>query len=381
MMDTPRQEVARSFRAWRQSLARASERHEYDEVQRFLRLLASTGTPLIEGLAVHFIYYDQSTRSVALTGEVNDWGRTGITLPMTSLGRTGIFYRSIELNEPARLEYKLIVDGRMIADPLCPNTVDNGIGERNSYFAVGDFPEPPEVRRVDAIPHGRLEEFEFESRLLHNRRKIHIYLPPGYDNNPSRRFPTLYVNDGSEYLNRGRLPTVLDNLLASGRIHPLIAVMVDPVVRGLEYRASEQYAAFIESELIPYIDQRYRTIAQRETRGIMGASLGGLISAYVGLSRAHLFSKIGGQSSAFHLEEAKIANLLSGLKSRTEFCFDLGKYEPRYTAAHRRIIGWLNASGRRCFFQELPGGHNWTSWRTHLPDLLINLWHVEHSRS
>ena len=66
------------------------------------------------------------------------------------------------------------------------------------------------------------------------------------------------MHDGGEYLHRGRLPTVLDNLIFGGEIGPLIAIMVDPVMRGREYRASEEYAAFLESELLPYVEGRYR---------------------------------------------------------------------------------------------------------------------------
>src|SRR5262249_42390821 len=151
---------------------------------------------------------------------------------------------------------------------------------------------------------------------------------------------------------------------------PLIAVMVDPVVRGREYRASEDYAAFLEVELLPYVEGRYRTLAQREARGVMGASLGGLISFYVALSRPHLFSQVGGQSSALPLEEAGLAALLATFRARTAFYLDVGKYEPRYLPAHGRIVATLNTLGCPYFFQQLGAGHNWTSWRTHLKDLL-----------
>jgi len=374
MMERQHDWAVASFPAWRQRLEQAAEPHLQDEMQKFLRLLGTVGTPLIDGLAVHFIYYDPRAHQVAVTGEFTDWGRTGVMMPMTPLRHTGLFHHTLELEGPARLEYKLVVDGRVIADPLCPNTVDNGIGEQNSYFVVGDFREPPELSWVPTIPHGRMEAFDFASRLLRNRRRIHAYLPPGYDEERARRFPTLYVHDGGEYLHRGRLPTVLDNLIFGREIGPLIAIMVDPVVRGREYRASEAYAAFLEAELLPHVEGRYRTLAQREARGVMGASLGGLSSFYVALSRPQLFSRVGGQSSALHLEEARITALLTSFRARTAFYLDVGKYEPRYLPVHRRIVVRLHAVGYPYLFQELAGGHNWTSWRAHLKDLLTCLW-------
>jgi enterochelin esterase family protein len=374
MIERQHERAAVSFPAWRHRLERAAEPYLNDELQQFLRLLGTMGTPLIDELTVHFLYYGPRAYHVAVTGEFTDWGRTGITMPLTPLRHTGLFHSALQIEGPARLEYKVVVDGRVLVDPLCPHTVDSGIGGWNSYFVVGDFHEPPELSWVPTIPHGRVEEFDFESRLLGNRRRIYAYLPPGYDAERARRFPTLYVHDGGEYLHRGRLPTVLDNLIFSREIGPLIAVMVDPVMRGREYRASEDYAAFLEVELLPHVERRYRTLAQREARGVMGASLGGLISFYVALSRPHLFSRVGGQSSALHLEEAKIAALLTRLSARTTFYLDVGKYEPRYLPTHQRIVAMLNTLGYPCLFQQPAAGHNWTSWRTHLKDLLICLW-------
>ena len=373
-METQHDWTVAGFPAWRQRLEQAAEPQLQDEIQKFLRLLGTVGTPLIDGLAVHFIYYDPRAHHVAVTGEFTDWGRTGVTMPLTPLRHTGIFHNTLQLEGPARLEYKVVVDGQVISDPFCLHTADNGMGGQNSYFVVGDFHEPPELSWIPTIPHGRVEEFDFESRRLGNRRRLHIYLPPSYDAEPSQRFPTLYVHDGGEYLHRGHLPTVLDNLIFSREIGPLIAIMVDPVMRGREYRASEDYAAFLELELLPHMERRYRTLTQRESRGVMGASLGGLISFYVALSRPHLFSRVGGQSSALHLEEAKIMALLTRVSARTTFYLDVGRYEPRYVPTHQRMVAMLNALGHPCLFQQLGAGHNWTSWRTHLKDLLTYLW-------
>jgi HSP20 family molecular chaperone IbpA len=151
--------------------------------------------------------------------------------------------------------------------------------------------------------------------------------------------------------------------------------------------------------LLPYIESHYRALAQREARGVMGASLGGLISTYLALSRPQLFSKVGGQSSAlFLLDGGRGSGLAADLQARfamlqrqgrgtkplsvlveelqepVAFYFDVGKYEPQFIPAHHRLVPRLEAKGCPCFFQELTGGHNWTSWRAHLKDLLTFLW-------
>ena len=372
MTETKREEAAPTFPTWRRRLEEAPEDKIREEVDRFLQVLKAVGTPMIDGPSVHFIYYDPEARRVRLTGEFNQWSRQGIAL--TPLRDTGIFYHSLQVRGPARVEYKFIVDGEWVMDPFCPNAVDNGIGEQNSFLVVGDFQEPSELEWVPTIPHGRVEEFDFRSKLLRNSRRVYVYLPPDYEADSAQRFPTFYVHDGGEYLTRARLATVLDNLRYSRDIPSLIAVMVDPVDRAREYWANEGYGRFTEEELVPAIDDRYRTLAQREARGVMGASLGGLISTYLGLSRPHLFSKVGGQSSAFFLEQDKIAALVRDLTVPLAFYFDVGKYEPQFIPAHQRLVPLLEAGGCSCFFQELAGGHNWTSWRAHLKDLLTCLW-------
>lgn len=145
MMEKQHERTTVSFPAWRHRLEQAPEPHLQNEVQQFLRLLGTVGTPLIEGLAIHFLYYDPRARHVAVTGEFTDWGRTGVTMPLTRLRHTGLFYHTLELEGSARLEYKVVVDGRVIVDPRCPQTVDSGIGGWNSYFLVGDFHEPAEL--------------------------------------------------------------------------------------------------------------------------------------------------------------------------------------------------------------------------------------------
>jgi enterochelin esterase-like enzyme/HSP20 family molecular chaperone IbpA len=396
-METGREEAAPTFPTWRRRLEQANESELHDEVARFTQVLKAVGTPMIDGASVYFVYYDHDARQVAATGEFNQWDRRG--MPLVPLGNTGIFYRTMDFQGPVRVEYKLIVDGEWVTDPFCPNNIDNGIGEKNSYFVVGDLRDPPELEASASVPRGRVQEFEFESEVLHNQRRVYVYMPANYQVHVNDGFPVLYVHDGGEYLTRARLPTILDNLIHNQEIPPLMAVMVDPVDRLREYWANEEYARFTETELIPHIDKTYRTLARREGRGVIGASMGGLISTYLGLSRPHLFSKVGGQSSALFLmdrergsslvtgllkrfgvtknplgEAKRLSTLVAELRTPLAFYFDVGKYEPQFIPAHQQLVPLLEAQGCPCLYQELIGGHNWTSWRAHLKDMLTFLW-------
>jgi enterochelin esterase-like enzyme len=154
--------------------------------------------------------------------------------------------------------------------------------------------------------------------------------------------------------------------------------MVDPVNRMREYWANPDYTEFLSEELLPHVDERYRTVQDRKARGVMGASLGGLISVYTALSRPKLFSLVAGQSSALQIEQQKLVKALERAGRGTfRFYFDVGKYEPGFIPAHEEFVSVLKKKRWPTLYQVLPGGHNWTSWRAHLKDLLVFLWRPE----
>ena len=380
-MAIAREDAAPSFESWKLRLERAAPDRLQAEIDEFLRILTVLGTPLIDGPNVHFVYYDTHADQVALAGEFNEWGRNKDAIPMRRFGDTALFFHTLTVPGATRLEYKFIVDGEWKPDPLCQHKIDNGIGAENTFFIVGDFHDPPELQVVADIPHGRVEEFEFESKLLHNRRRIYIYLPAAYDRDSDTRFPSFYVHDGGEYLERARMATVMDNLIHARSIPPIVTVMIDPVDRMTEYRANDAYRDFLCDEFVPATDRRYRTIDHRDHRGVMGASLGGLISAYAALSRPQLFARVAGQSSALQYGEERLVSILTGLAAPAtiKFYLDVGSYEPRFIPAHERFVALLRQKGWPCLYQEIAGGHNWTNWRAHLKDLLLYLWDEEPS--
>ena len=143
---------------------------------------------------------------------------------------------------------------------------------------------------------GRVVRERFESQVLKDNtagdphlRDIPVYLPPAYDSEPTRRFPVVFVLGG--FMSRGRMllndnpwsPSLddrVDSLIASGRCGQMIVVMPDAFTRygGSQYLdspATGRYGTHLAVELVEMIDARYRTLATREHRGVMGKSSGG----------------------------------------------------------------------------------------------------------
>jgi hypothetical protein len=157
---------------------------------------------------------------------------------------------------------------------------------------------------------GRLEETVVESEALRgnplgdpHERPLWVYLPPGYDDEPGRRYPSVYVIQGfSGQLDmwRGRLPfratypELVDELFASGGAPPCIVVLVDcwTSLGGSQFvdsSATGRYHTYLCDELVPFVDARWRTLPSRDHRGIQGKSSGGYGAALTAMLRPDLF--------------------------------------------------------------------------------------------
>jgi len=159
---------------------------------------------------------------------------------------------------------------------------------------------------------GRVEVIEFESRVLRGNaagdphvRRVPVYLPPSYDAEPGRRYPVVFVLTG--FTGRGRMllndnpwtPSLddrLDTLIAAG-CPDLIVVMPDCFTRfgGSQYMdsaATGRYETHVVSELVPWADERYRTLAAREHRAVAGKSSGGYGALHLGMRHPELFGAI-----------------------------------------------------------------------------------------
>lgn len=155
---------------------------------------------------------------------------------------------------------------------------------------------------------------DFLMPQLERRRRIWVYLPPDYEDGASR-YPVLYMQDGqnlfdaaTSYVGEWQVDKTLDRLFYEKQVLSLIVVGIDngEEKRFDEYipeREGRAYASFLAHTLKPFIDSHFRTLAGRDYTGVMGSSLGGLISLYLGAHYPHVFSKIGALSSSTHFSD------------------------------------------------------------------------------
>ena len=159
-------------------------------------------------------------------------------------------------------------------------------------------------------PAGRFEETTFESEALRGNplgdphvRPIWVYLPPGYDDEPDRRYASVYMIQGltgqlDMWRNRAafrrNFPELADDLFAAGEAPPCILVWVDcwTSLGGSQFLDSPgtgRYHTYLCDEVVPWIDGRYRTLAEAANRGIAGKSSGGYGAMVTPMLRPDVF--------------------------------------------------------------------------------------------
>lgn len=173
------------------------------------------------------------------------------------------------------------------------------------------FPSPPEGfnARRDSIPHGKLETIEYDSKTVGTTRKMQVYTPPGYSK--EKKVPVLFIlhgigGDETEWQRFAKVDNLLDNLIADGKAPPMIVVMPngraqkdDRANAGMA--AAPAFAVFerdLLDDVIPTIESRYSTRADREGRALAGLSMGGGQTLNFGLAHLDTFAWIGAFSSA-----------------------------------------------------------------------------------
>lgn len=159
----------------------------------------------------------------------------------------------------------------------------------------------------------------FGSTFLKSIRNVVVWLPPSYLENPNKKYPVLYAHDGQNLFDHTnlsgsewRMDEIADSLMRKGEIEEFIIVaMANTKDRWIEYNGTpegENYLKFIVTELKPFIDKTYRTKIDRTNTGIIGSSMGGLISFYAAYNYPQIFSKAACLSSGFFFDDGNIMN-------------------------------------------------------------------------
>jgi predicted alpha/beta superfamily hydrolase len=292
--------------------------------------------------------------SLAALGE---WKSDGKPLKLTDDGR----YAGVVLLSPgASLEYKVTMGTWALVEKDAkggerPNRnlrVDrkdmiNVDLEVESWPAANPAPQPPRKKTIT----GTVQVHDkFASEILGNSRNVLVWLPPGYADEPSRRYPVLYLQDGqnvfdeqtSAFGSEWKADETADRLIGSQKIPPILIVAIantpdrineyTPVADDTHKSGGGglKYERFLIEELKPFIDKIYRTKPERESTAIGGSSLGGLLAMETTLDHPEVFSRCAALSPSIWWGNDR---LLADVKAhapaarRGKFWIDMGTKE------------------------------------------------------
>lgn len=324
--------------------------------------------PFIEENTIAYFIYTGTANQITVPGDANGWITDAF--PMTNISGTNLWYRGQTFESDARLDYKFVLNGSSwILDPRNPKTCTGGYGP-NSELSMPDYVYPPEINYYPTIPHGAIFDTTFYSVNLNNSRTIKVYLPPGYDPNSTRTYPVILFHDGLEFISLGFANNIIDYLLSQGKIDPVIAVFVPPVDRDNEYAftKTQQFSQFIIDELMPYIDSRFKTRLNPDSRAMLGISFGGLISTQICYNFPEDFGLCAPMSPAYWPNNKDVLmTVINGPKKNIKFYIDWGTYELSIAFDGRTLVDVLNNKGyENLLWNQWHEGHSWGNWYAHL---------------
>ena len=308
-------------------------------------------------------------------------------------GEDGFWTGESEPQDEGFHYYQIWIDGAAVPDP---STL--------YYYGAGRWGSAVEVPAHDAdayalrdVPHGRMSEVLFHSDIAGQVLECHVYTPPGYDADPQRRYPVLYLQHGggeddSGWGNQGHAGLILDNLIADGEAEPFIIVMADSYIPGVDFFGSDAdaptradgkplalpisfrggreyrpdaFAKVLLGELIPYVDGEFRTIADREHRAMAGLSMGGMQTRSIVPANLDTFSAMGVFSGGA-IAPDDVPDL-DAFKEAMDVVFMSFGGEENGADPTEAAVEELKEKGVNAIYYESPEtGHEWQSWRRSL---------------
>jgi enterochelin esterase-like enzyme len=292
--------------------------------------------------------------------------------------------------------YWMVIDGVAVNDP--GSETFYGYGKPTSGV---ELPEPgADYYDVKDVPHGEVRSLWYHSKVTGLPRRAFVYTPPGYDADPGKRYPALYLQHGAGedergWTTQGRANFILDNLIATGKAVPMFVVMDNgyaqkasaaatpargerPGPRMFDFRGFEEV---LLGDLIPKVDASYRTIADSKHRAMAGLSMGAMQTLQIAPAHPESFAYIGAFSpppvGTFDPKTASggaFSDPAAFDRKVKLFWFGAGTGEERFLSGIRKMHESLEQAGIKHVAFESPGtSHEWQTWRRSLHDFAPRL--------
>ena len=340
-----------------------------------LQRVREHGNPVVQGNRAMFLW--EGDAAPLLVSDSTGWDERPrpfkrLTFTPRQAPSQAVWSASLTVPRDAYVEYAFMAPDSedKFLDPLNPRSTSDGFGSRNNFFYMPEtMPSPFSLPRAD-VPAGTLTRHRVDTWLMQDdgERDIYLYAPP-----VRKPVPLLIVYDGPDYLHRARLTTIVENLIADRRIHPIALAFLQNARarRNVEYICSDATISWLDKEVLPLARKHLRLVNVREkpgSYGVLGASAGGISAMYTGLRMSEIFGKVLSQSGVFALEGRDLAavDLVRHCHAHElKIWMDCGILDD-LLEDNRRMSRLLQEQEYDVTYREFSGGHNYTSWRDDL---------------
>jgi len=305
--------------------------------------------------------------------------------PMTKDAK-GVWSVTVPDLAPEYYSYSFNVDGTEVLDPHNV-TIKTSFFSNQNVFLVPGHPSMP--WEPENVPHGVVHHHFYHSEIVGIDSQYYVYTPPGFDPKSNQKYPVLYLLHGysdkpSAWTRMGKANVMLDNLIAQGKVKPMIVVMpwgygdMQMITRGWAAWRDPQlvlsnfmkFSDALFQEVMPRVQQEYPLSDKQQDHAIAGLSMGGAESLLVGLNHPDYFAYVGG-FSAGGLGEGPYAAVFPGITQKTaaqindelRVLWIACGTEDALFAPNQHFIAWLQEQGLHPTVIQTPGRHVWMVWR------------------
>ena len=287
--------------------------------------------------------------------------------------------------------YQLNIDGASVPDP--GSLYFYGTSRWGSGIEI---PAPDQdFYALKDVPHGEIRQKLYFSKITNAWRRCYVYTPAEYDQNPTKRYPVLYLQHGSGedetgWPTQGKANLILDNLVSAKKAVPMIIVMDNGYANKAPQVAAQGTAALARGmasafedvlikEVIPMIDATYRTLSDRNNRAMAGLSMGANQTITITMNNLDKFASIAGFSGTSNYPREDVidpATFMGGKfkdgaalnKQIKLFFLGLGTKEPSpFPGSVTAFKNMLDKQAVKYTFYESQGtAHEWLTWRRDL---------------
>lgn len=263
--------------------------------------------------------------------------------------------------------YHLTIDGATVNDPGTHNYFGSTRWESGIEIPAHD----KDFYAMKEVPHGNVSQVYFASPSTGEQKRAFVYTPAEYNANPDKRYPVLYLQHGwgedeTAWSNQGHANLIMDNLIAEGKCNPFIIVMTYGMTNDAKFGTigSFNYKDFetvLVDELVPYIDNNFRTIPDKKHRAMAGLSMGGMETKNITLARPEVFDYYGLLSGGIYTpDELKVTPSLifTSCGSRENPDRVIESVEELKKAGHNAVAYVSDSTG-----------HEFLTWRRSLKEI------------